>query len=127
MNVADYWFDKSFRTISEIIGWYNDGSFISNDPKYNIPPVISDNIAESDLEIMFCGGLIRLFGVQDDRGCVHINEHDYQIVRHFVESVNPELEPVKRRRRMNLSVLCIFLDYRSDNDLKEHFFERILK
>lgn len=127
MNAFGYFFENHYWTIRQIIDYYKDGSFISNDPKYNIPPAISDNISESDLEIMFFGGLIRLFGVQDDRGCVHINEHDYQIVKHFVESVNPELEPVKRRRRMNLSVLCIFLDYRSDNDLKEHFFERILK
>lgn len=127
MNVADYWFDKSFRTISEIIGWYNDGSFISNDPKYNIPPAISDNISESDLEIMFWGGLICLFGVQDERGYVHINEHDYQIIRNFAESIDKEKEPYKRRRRMHLAVTCVFLDYRTDDDLKEHFFERILK
>lgn len=127
MNVADYWFDKSFRTISEIIGWVNDGSFIFDDPKYNIPQAISDNISESDLEIMFWGGLIRLFGVQDERGYVHINEHDYQIIRNFAESVDKEKEPYKRRRRMHLTVACVFLDYRSDEDLKLHFFERILK
>ena len=124
MTAADYWFDKSFRSISEINGWVDDGSFIFNDPTYNIPPSISDEISESDLEIMFFGGLIRLFGVQDERGYVHINEHDYQIIKNFGESKS---NPIERRRRIHLPVACMFLDYKSDEDLKRHFFERILK
>ena len=117
-------FDKSFRLLSEIIKWYEDGSFIADGNNYNVPELLG-HISDNDLEIMFYGGLIRIFGIQDNKGFVHINKNDIERLITFKN--DPNIKMGERGIRARTTVQCIFIDYNSDEDYKETFFERILK
>ena len=123
-NIRNIFFDKSFRLLSEIIGWYEDGSFIADGNEYNIPELLR-HISDTDLEIMFYGGLIRIFGVQDINGYVHINKNDIERLIAFKNEPNIKLS--ERGLRARTTIQCVFIDYTSDEDIKKHFFERILK
>ncbi len=123
-NSRNIFFDKSFRLLSEIIGWYEDGSFIADGNEYNIPELLR-HISDTDLEIMFYGGLIRIFGVQDINGYVHINKNDIERLIAFKNEPNIKLS--ERGLRARTTIQCVFIDYTSDEDIKKHFFERILK
>ena len=123
-NAYNIFFDKSFRLLSEIIGLYEDGSFIADGNEYNIPELLK-HISDTDLEIMFYGGLIRIFGIQDNKGYVHINKND--IERLVTLKNDPNINAYNQRLRARTTVQCVFIDYKSDEDIKKHFFERILK
>ena len=123
-NACNIFFDKSFRLLSEIIGWYEDGSFIADENEYNIPESLK-YISDTDLEIMFYGGLIRIFGIQDNKGYVHINKNDIERLVAFKN--DPNINAYNQRLRARTTVQCVFIDYKSDEDIKKHFFERILK
>ena len=121
--IRNIFFDKSFRLLSEVIKWYEDGSFIADD-QYNIPEVLS-HISDNDFQIMFYGGLIRIFGVQDNKGYVHINKNDIEKLIAFKN--DPNIKIGERNLRARTTVQCIIIDYQCDEDIKKHFFERILK
>jgi len=121
--IQNIFFDNSFRLLSEIIKWYEDGSFIADD-QYNIPEVLS-HLSDDDFKIMFYGGLIRIFGVQDNKGYVHINKNDIEKLIAFKNDSNINIG--ERNLRARTTVQCVFIDYNSDEDIKKHFFERILK
>ena len=123
-NVQNIFFDKSFRLLSEIIGWYEDGSFIADGNDYNVPELLG-HISDDDFQIMFYGGLIRLFGVEDNKGYVHINKNDIERLIAFKN--DPNIKMGERSLRARTTVQCVFIDYKSDEDIKKHFFERILK
>ena len=123
-NVRNIFFDKSFRLLSEIIGWYEDGSFIADGNDYNVPELLG-HISDNDLEIMLYGELIRIFGIQDNKGYVHINKNDIERLFAFKNDLN--INPRERCLRARMTVQCVFIDYTSDEDIKKHFFERILK
>ena len=123
-NSRNIFFDKSFRLLSEIISWYEDGSFITDGNEYNIPELLG-HISDTDLEIMFYGGLIRIFGIQDNNGYVHINKNDIERLIAFKN--DPNIKVSERGLRAKTPVQCVFIDYASDEDIKKHFFERILK
>lgn len=122
-NIQNIFFDNSFRLLSEIIKLYEDGTFIA-DNQYNIPELLS-NISNDDFQIMFYGGLIRIFGVQDNKGCVHINKNDIEKLIAFKNDSNIKIG--ERNLRARTTVQCVFIDYKSNEDIKKHFFERILK
>ena len=122
-NVRNIFFDNSFRLVSEIIKLYEDGSFIA-DNQYNIPEVLT-HISDDDFQIMFYGGLIRIFGVQDNKGYVHINKNDIEKLIAFKN--DPNIKIGERNLRARTTVQCIIIDYQCDEDIKKHFFERILK
>ena len=117
-------FDNSFRSLSEIIKLYEDGSFIADENEYNIPELLG-HISDDDLEIMFYGNLIRIFGVQDNIGYVHINKND--IEKLIAIKNDPNIKIAERSLRARTPVQCVFIDYKCDEELKKHFFERILK
>jgi hypothetical protein len=122
--MKNIFFDKSFRLLSEIIKWYEDGSFIADRNDYNVPELLT-HISDGDLEIMIYGELIRIFGIQDDKGYVHINKNDIERLIAFKN--DPNINPRERWLRARMTVQCVFIDYKSDEDIKKHFFERILK
>ena len=122
-NVRNVFFDNSFRLLPEIIKLYEDGSFIADD-QYNIPEVLS-HISDNDFQIMFYGGLIRIFGVQDNKGYVHINKNDIEKLIAFKN--DPNIKIGERNLRARTAIQCVIIDYQSDEDIKKHLFERILK
>ena len=123
-NACNIFFNKSFRSLSEIIRWYEDGSFIADENEYNIPESLK-YISDTDLEIMFYGGLIRIFGIQDNKGYVHINKNDIERLVAFKN--DPNINAYNQRLRARTTVPVFFIDYKSDEDIKKHFFEHILK
>ena len=123
-NIRNIFFDNSFRLLSEIIKLYEDGSFITDENEYNIPEVLS-HISDDDFQIMFYGGLIRIFGVQDNKGYVHINKNDIEKLMAFKNE--PNIKIAERSLRARTAIQCFVIDYKCDEELKKHFFERILK
>ena len=121
--IRNIFFNNSFRLLAEIIKLYEDGSFIADD-QYNIPEVLS-HISDDDFQIMFYGGLIRIFGVQDNKGYVHINKNDIEKLMAFKNDQNTKIG--ERSLRARTAIQCFVIDYKCDEELKKHFFERILK
>lgn len=122
-NIRNIFFDNSFRLLSEIISLYKDGTFIADD-QYNIPESLA-KISDDDFQIMFYGGLVRIFGVQDNKGYVHINKNDIERLIAFKN--DPNIKIGERSLRARTLIQCFIIDYQCDEELKKHFFERILK
>ena len=55
----------------------------------------------------------------------YINKNDIERLVAFKN--DPNINAYNQRLRARTTVQCVFIDYKSDEDIKKHFFERILK
>ena len=108
--------------IAQLLRYVKEDIFIPS--IHSCTPSTLKNInTEDDMEIMFYGKLIRLYGIEDERGCVVINFNDYEKIKKFVENVDDQKEHYNEyRKRMTYPFIEIkIIENKSDSKFKQFF------
>lgn len=110
--------------IAQLLRYVKEGIFIPSIDSCT-PSTLKNINTEDDMEIMFYGKLIRLYGIEDERGCVIVNFDDYTKIKKFVENVDVQKEYSEYRKRMTYPFIEIkIIENKSDSKFK-HFFDKI--
>lgn len=108
--------------IAQLLRYVKEGIFI---PSINscTPSTLKNINTEDEMEIMFYGKLIRLYGIEDEHGCVVINFDDYEKIKKFVENIDDQKEYYgEYRKRMTYPFIEIkIIENKSDSKFKQFF------
>lgn len=117
------WIGRHLWSYLIIKDWYEQGSFIT-DNVYEIPPQIA-HLSDEDIDTMINFGILNIYGVEDDKGCCHVNKEDFERYLTYCERTEG-LTIVEADRRKRKQACFVIIDYKTPEQDKL-FFKRILK
>lgn len=103
-----------------------NGDVITSGEQYNLPSALLDGMTDDAITALIGRGFLRIYGVQDNSGRLHLNKHDVDRLQRWMLNGWETATPIQKRRKTNAWVEVLIIDYRSPEYDKQNLFKDLL-
>ena len=111
------------RILNELIP---NGDVFTSGEQYSLPSALLDDMTDDAITALISRGFLRIYGVQDNSGRLHLNKHDVDRLQRWMLNGWETATPIQKRRKTNAWVEVLIIDYRSPEYDKQNLFKDLL-